>query len=62
MIVDPQHQHTNLCLDTILDTIGRQIALDSDKLEVFAKMLENMGAFYKDVCKALRKYVTELNT
>ena len=55
MIIDPQHQHTNLCLDTILTAIGNQIQEDGDKLEVFIKMLENMGQFYKGVCDALRK-------
>ncbi len=56
MIIYPQKFHTQLCLSTILNTIGMKINDDPHKLYEFVDMLENMdGRYYKELCQALSR-------
>ena len=60
MIVDPQKGHTQLCLMTILNTIGKAIQREPEKLYEFADMLEKMGSYYRDLYEALSRCIESL--
>ena len=54
-IVDPQQNHTQLCLEQVLQSIGKEIKKDPNKLLDIIKIFETMGEYYKGVCDALKR-------
>lgn len=53
-IVDPQNNHMRLCLEKVLQSIGKEIEKDPKKLLNVIEIFETMGQYYQDVCDALK--------